>query len=93
MLQDAAASYLTTFSHADLGVPGPRARGPIVDTKPSPVWLEEPPPSPAALMYHDDVLVAHGGAGVLPGAAAVAPADTGGDLAPPPSLSVAHPST
>jgi hypothetical protein len=96
--QDAASSYLATCSHNSRALTTEAfaddlARGRIVDTKPPPVWLVEPPPSPAATVYHDDVLVVHGGAGVLPGAAAVAPADTGGDLALPPSLSAAHPST
>jgi hypothetical protein len=88
--QDAASSYLATFSLADLDVPGPLARGHIVDTKPPPVWLAELPPSPPASLYHDDVLVVHGEAGVFPSAAAVVPADTGGDLAPLPSPSAAH---
>jgi hypothetical protein len=42
-------------------------------------------------VYHDDALVVHGGADVLPGAAAVAPADTDGDPALLPSAT--HPST
>jgi hypothetical protein len=80
MPQDAAASYLATFSHADLDVPGPRARGPIVDAKPPPAWLEELPPSPLASLYHDDVFVVHGGADVLPSAAVAVPAGTAGDV-------------
>jgi hypothetical protein len=100
--QDAASSYLasnnsnnchnsrtlTTEAFAD-----DLARGRIVDTKPPPVWLVEQQPSPTAMVYHDDVLVVHEGAGVLPGAAAVALADTGGDPTLPPSLSATHPST
>jgi hypothetical protein len=83
--QDAASSYLATGSldgpavWDPLGFAG-EARAPIVDTKSPPVWLAEPLPSPPASMYHDDVLVVHGEAGVLPGAAAVMPAGTGGDL-------------
>jgi hypothetical protein len=102
--QDAASSYLATraghgpaipglatFSLADLDVPGPLARAPIVDTKPPPAWLVEARPSPTVMVYHDDALVVHGGADVFPGAAAVALADTDGDPALLPSAT--HPST
>jgi hypothetical protein len=96
--QDAASSYLATCSHPSRALTTEAfavdlARGRIVDTKPPPVWLVEQQPSPTAMVYHDDVLVVHGGAGVLPGAAAVALADTGGDPTLPPSLSATHPST
>jgi hypothetical protein len=43
------------------------------------------------MVYHDDTLVVHGGAGVLPGEAAAALADADGDTALQPLAT--HPST